>query len=226
MDAMSVFEFLRVNMVAILASLGGAVPIVFGLTAWAGRIWAARILSKDKQNYAEALEQMKNALAIERGRQEKASALILEVASKKLVGYSEHQFHTYLNLWNMLCELKSSASGLHNKNSADMITFSEQLATARSELFKVSLLVDKATCDSISDILYRLLLLMGTASEVAGIITDKKFDLIDSESFEKKRGKLIGEWVNSENTYLSKVSNLRDALRVQLGMAPDFGAGS
>lgn len=49
---------------AILASVGGAGAIIFGLSTWLGKVWAERVLTKEKQRYAEDLETFKSSLAL------------------------------------------------------------------------------------------------------------------------------------------------------------------
>jgi len=49
---------------AILASVGGAGAIIFGLASWLGKIWAERLLSKEKQKYTEDLESFKSQLTL------------------------------------------------------------------------------------------------------------------------------------------------------------------
>jgi hypothetical protein len=49
---------------AVLASVGGAGAIIFGLSSWLGKVWAERLLSKEKQKYAEDLESFKSRLTL------------------------------------------------------------------------------------------------------------------------------------------------------------------
>lgn len=49
----------------ILASLGGGVAIVFGFSSWFGKIWANKLMEKDKAGYARDLESLKNELLLE-----------------------------------------------------------------------------------------------------------------------------------------------------------------
>lgn len=44
---------------AVLAALGGGGAIVFALSSWLGKVWAARILERDRRLYAEELEKLR-----------------------------------------------------------------------------------------------------------------------------------------------------------------------
>ncbi|MCX6858756.1 MAG: hypothetical protein NTX70_00810 [Verrucomicrobia bacterium] len=50
---------------AVLVSLGGAAAILFAFSSWLGKVWAERILSKEKAKYAEDLEAFKKQLVLE-----------------------------------------------------------------------------------------------------------------------------------------------------------------
>lgn len=50
---------------AILVSLGGAAAIILGFSSWLGKVWAERILNKEKTKYAQQLEEFKSNLTKE-----------------------------------------------------------------------------------------------------------------------------------------------------------------
>ncbi|WP_297810230.1 hypothetical protein [uncultured Methylophaga sp.] len=76
---------------AVLLSLGGAGAIIFGLSSWLGKVWAARILAEEKAKYGQDLEAFKSALSNEAERHRvrlKKSEFIFEKefeAASKLV---------------------------------------------------------------------------------------------------------------------------------------------
>lgn len=47
---------------AVVVSLGGSTAIVFGLSSWIGKIWANRLMEKDKLKYTKEIETLKNEL--------------------------------------------------------------------------------------------------------------------------------------------------------------------
>jgi hypothetical protein len=52
---MSGYDDLKV-VVGVLATLGGGGAIVLGLSGWLGRVWAERMMEKERHDHAEALE--------------------------------------------------------------------------------------------------------------------------------------------------------------------------
>jgi len=47
---------------AVLASLGGGAAIIFGFSSWLGKVWANRLMTKEKAEYAQELESLRNRL--------------------------------------------------------------------------------------------------------------------------------------------------------------------
>ena len=58
---MDIKELLELSGV-ILGSLGGAAAIIFGFSSWLGKVWANRLMTKEKAEYAQELESIKNRL--------------------------------------------------------------------------------------------------------------------------------------------------------------------
>ena len=56
MDWNDIFKLL----VAVLVSIGGAGAIILGLSSWLGKIWANKLMEKDKSKYAKELERLKS----------------------------------------------------------------------------------------------------------------------------------------------------------------------
>jgi hypothetical protein len=46
----------------ILGSLGGGAAIIFGFSSWLGKVWANRLMTKEKAEYAQELESLRNRL--------------------------------------------------------------------------------------------------------------------------------------------------------------------
>jgi hypothetical protein len=46
----------------ILGSLGGGAAIIFGFSSWLGKVWANRLMEKEKAEYAQALESLRSRL--------------------------------------------------------------------------------------------------------------------------------------------------------------------
>lgn len=46
----------------ILASLGGGAAVIFGFSSWLGKVWANRLMTKEKAEYAQELESLRSRL--------------------------------------------------------------------------------------------------------------------------------------------------------------------
>jgi hypothetical protein len=102
---------------SMLASVGGAAVIIFGMSSWLGKVWANRILEADKLKYQHALE------AVNR--------------------YSESQFRLYNDLWSSLCDLRIAGDALwEDANSINARRFAQQLQKTRDMVQKRSLLIE------------------------------------------------------------------------------------
>lgn len=47
---------------AVLAALGGGAAIIFGSSSWLGKVWANRLMEKEKAEHARELESLRNKL--------------------------------------------------------------------------------------------------------------------------------------------------------------------
>jgi hypothetical protein len=61
---MTLVELLELS-AAIIISLGGGAAIVFAMSSWLAKVWAERILNKERSKYAEELEVFKSKLTLE-----------------------------------------------------------------------------------------------------------------------------------------------------------------
>lgn len=104
---------------SMLASVGGAALIIFGLSSWLGKVWANRILEADKLRYQSALAVVNR--------------------------YSETQFHLYNDLWSSLCDLRIAGDNLwEHADSINARRFAQQLQRTRDMVQKRSLLIEDA----------------------------------------------------------------------------------
>ncbi|EPC3543473.1 hypothetical protein ACRZCT_003096 [Aeromonas hydrophila] len=46
----------------ILGSLGGGAAIIFGFSSWLGKVWANRLMEKEKAEHTRELESLRNRL--------------------------------------------------------------------------------------------------------------------------------------------------------------------
>lgn len=113
-------------------SVGGSVVVVGGLSAWLGKIWAARILEGDRNRYQSELELIKKQYEVH-----------FDGLKAVLLRYSENQFDIYRELWSSLCELKLTTDDLWIRATPENVQrFSAQLNKSRFWLEKSSLFIE------------------------------------------------------------------------------------
>ncbi len=115
-----------------LTSVGGTVVVVGGLSAWLGKVWAARILEGDRNRYQTELELIKKQYEVH-----------FDGLKAVLLRYSENQFDIYRELWGSLCELKLTTDDLWTRATPENVQrFSAQLNKSRFWLEKSSLFIE------------------------------------------------------------------------------------
>lgn len=117
---------------AILASVGGAAAIIFGLSSWLGKVWANRILEQDKLRYTSELEKIRNKLQAESQQRQLMFSL-----------YFEGQFKLYNDLWISLSELQDGVESLWAEaNQRNLQRLVYALIRAKSQIRNSALLID------------------------------------------------------------------------------------
>jgi len=116
----------------IIGSIGGSAALFYGLSNWLGKVWAGRILEKDKNRYREEIELLKKQYEVH-----------FDGLKAVLLRYSENQFDIYRELWGSLCELKLTTDDLWIRATPDSVSkFSDQLNKSRFWLEKSSLFIE------------------------------------------------------------------------------------
>ncbi|HAS6779986.1 TPA: hypothetical protein I7305_16495 [Vibrio parahaemolyticus] len=119
---------------AIVTSIGGGALIVMACSSWLGRVWANRILEKDKLKYTTELETIKSELQRESERQKVTFSL-----------YFEGQFKIYNELWVALVELQDEVDKLWNSaNHRNMRTFVRSVHRAKKQIRSSAILIEKS----------------------------------------------------------------------------------
>ncbi len=119
--------------VAILTSVGGAALIIGAFSSWLGKVWASRILEKDKLKYSSELEKLKNQLQ----REAQKHQLIFSL-------YFEGQFKLYNDLWLSLSELQEKVDNLWDEASKkNLISFMKSVQKAKRQIMNSALLIEK-----------------------------------------------------------------------------------
>ncbi|MCP1425448.1 putative phosphohydrolase [Paenibacillus xylanexedens] len=135
---------------SILASIGGASIIILGCSSWLGKIWAARIQEKDKQQYQKELEELKANYV--RDLEEKKS----ELEKRKILfnRYTENQFILYNDLYRSLYDLKIVGDRLWERaGKTNLKNFSQQLSKTKDSLEKSILLIEDNHYEQLTELL-------------------------------------------------------------------------
>jgi len=120
-------------LMTILGSVGGTTVVICGLSGWLGKVWANRILEKDKRKYQEEIERIKKEYEVH-----------FDGLKAILLRYSENQFNIYRELWGSLCELKLATDDLWIRATPENVSrFSEQFNKTRFWLEKSSLFIEE-----------------------------------------------------------------------------------
>lgn len=131
---------------AILASVGGAAAIIMALSSWLGKVWAGRILEKDKLAYTSELERLKNQLRADADKQQLIFSL-----------YFEGQFKIYNDLWVSLIGLESEVEKLWTEASTrNLRSFVSALSKAKQKIRNSALLIDQVHYNEIMEVIENL----------------------------------------------------------------------
>ena len=126
---------------AVLVSTGVAAAIIFGLSSWLGKIWASRILDKERQAYAVELEGLRSQLKTAAEKQQLVFAM-----------YFEGQFKIYNDLWLSLVNLQTGIEQLWEEaSSRNLKEFASALTRAEKKIRSSALLIDPEHYQEIMD---------------------------------------------------------------------------
>jgi len=96
---------------AVLASLGGGSLIVAALSSWLGKVWADRLMQRDRAKYSEELEKLRSSL-------EQSQRLLQGEIEKTLFVTKTHfetEFHILREIWQEVSVVRASMAQLRPK---------------------------------------------------------------------------------------------------------------
>ncbi|MFH0261371.1 hypothetical protein ACGRH2_13270 [Vibrio barjaei] len=130
MSLVEVFELAA----AVIASIGGAGAVLFGLSGWLGKVY----LQKEKAKLEKL--QSKYSLVLEKER----------VAHQR---YSDSQFKTYNEVWAVLCEVERVCENLWVKaRPQDVRILARTIKEARQQLKSGALLFEESDYKLLNDL--------------------------------------------------------------------------
>lgn len=123
---------------SMLASVGAASLIIFGLSNWLGKVWANRILEKEKSRYQKDIEKYKSEL---------------EELKTNSLRYSGRQFELYNQLWKVLCDLEDIADVLWDRTGQNNLEqFISNLLNAKKEVKRSRLFLEDEHYNGLLDL--------------------------------------------------------------------------
>lgn len=128
---------------AILTSVGGAAVIIFALSSWLSKVWANRILEKDRLAYSLEVERIKNQLHADTEKHRFIFSL-----------YFEGQFKLYNELWSSLSELQNNVEELWAEaNNNNFRRFELALSRAKKQIRSSALLIERHHYNEIMEVI-------------------------------------------------------------------------
>ncbi len=200
---MDSYEIFKVSG-AVLLSTGGAGAIIFGLSSWLGKVWASRVLEKERQAYAVELEGFRSQLNAAAEKQQLVFAM-----------YFEGQFKIYNDLWVSLTELQMGVEHLWEEASPSYLEqFVSALSGAKKKIRSSALLIDPVHYEEIMGVIESLEgyqfgkeRLIGVRASLEGVEPSEVQELIAQNAENRDR----------INTF---IENMRHSMRRQMSHAP------
>jgi len=116
---------------AVLGSIGGGGLIVWSLSGWLGKVWAERLMERERQDYRKELEQLRadlnrrNTTALEHVRAE------WDVLKTKVLGAHAEKIAHYQNFIDVLAPMAADVA-----SAAQGVRFSPEQVAAKIETFE------------------------------------------------------------------------------------------
>ena len=93
---------------AVIISFGGAGVIILGLSNWLGKVWANKILEKEKAEHSKEIEDYKSRLELELQKYNYINDRANHISKKQY----EKEFQFYMEIWESLVELSNKTLNL------------------------------------------------------------------------------------------------------------------
>jgi len=194
------FEDIFKLAIAIITSVGGAALIMMALSSWLGKVWANRILEKDKLKYTSELEKLKTDLQNESQKQQFVFSM-----------YFEGQFKIYNDLWLALSELQNEVDKLwESATSSNLNSFVRSIKKASKQIRNSAILIEQEHYNQI----------MGTIKAFEEYQIGKE-RLITYRNFNNINTEQLNDLVEINRDNREKISNFTDSMlqkiRKQIG---------
>jgi len=130
---------------AVVASLGGGAALVLGISSYLGKIWAERILEKEKHQFEVEITRLTSELSLQ-----------VELAKSIKIRYFENQFTLYHELWVILCNLRKAGDDLwENASKPELATFARALSKAEATVEQSLLFIEDEHYRDLKDLFHQ-----------------------------------------------------------------------
>lgn len=180
---------------SVIVSVGGAGFIIFCLSSWLGKVWASRILEKEKNEYRKELECYKNEL-------DKLKTVALR--------YSGKQFELYNEFWCSLCDLEIAGDILMEEvNSENLKKFIKQFSETSLQIRKGFLFIESNHFNQLQTLLKNF--------ENLEIGKEKLLKMREADGFDKRDTlkRILSNFIIQQNCK-KLISEVGEDLKIQL----------
>ena len=126
---------------AIIASVGGSGAIVLGLSSWLGKLWAERLMARNRDRFNMEITMLRWQFDRELESYRTRAKVLLAQSER----YDTRQFELYGTLWAALYDLKVAADKLWESAAREtLIDFSTQLRTTNAAVHRGSLFLEES----------------------------------------------------------------------------------
>ncbi|WP_233585111.1 hypothetical protein [Corallococcus sp. CA054B] len=203
---------------AVLLSVGGAGALIFGLSSWIGKVWANRILEREKL----AIQRELHALQAESSQRlhelkERTDILIKNLEAEHSRKHRVHnlqftkEFELYTLTWKALNDLKIKtlslhpAEGINEKLSHRVKEFADAWRSATDIIEEHQPFFPKEVYEKVRE------LAGSSLDEALKWSSDERIDAIDPQFFKE-------EVENSQKQIASKIDAICVAIQTRIGL--------
>ena len=196
----------------LISALGGFAIVVAALSAWLSRIWAERILEKDRQHYREELERLKSTYEATN----KSVQAELDKITHVYRALFEIEFKALSEIWAKIADLRSDMAGLR-----PAVDFISPEGEDGMEKYRQRLLVFSATLAELKGVVFRY------APFYSEEIYERLMSVLEIAMAEEifvggacREGKISPQWTvqgkNHLDALVTRANVVSDAIRVRL----------
>ena len=207
---------------AIITGLGGGSVIVLALSSWLGKVWANRILEKEKSEHAKEIEHYKSELSKELKRINAIQDKALYISKAQY----DNEYIIYQEIWEKLndCIINTRrlyTSGFNNKpeDKKELEKFQKDKNKKFIDAFnQFSLAIEKYAPFYKKEFFDVFINVRNKCSEIGSIFQTNEFEVKYSRSFEGARNTKMSteEHVKVYSTFPTEIDEIKTKLQEEI----------